>query len=181
MEEIKKILKKTGTTSILESVIFAIIGLIIVWKPEGTVKLISYILGISFIVIGILKVIRFFAIKEKDNFYNYNLIYGIMACIVGIIIIAFSNTISSIIRIVIGVWIIYSSLMRMNLSIKLKGLDSNIWIYSLVLSIVMFICGLYIIINSGAVIFTIGIMMIVYAVIDIIENIIFIKNVKEMF
>lgn len=178
MEEIKKFLKKTSSTSIIESIIFVIIGLIIVWKPEGTIKLISIILGISFIIIGIYKVMRYFSTKEKDNFYNYNLIYGIMACIIGIIIMAFSSTISSIIRIVIGVWIIYSSLMRMNLSIKLKSSDSNIWIYSLVLSFIMFICGVYIIVNSGAVIFTIGIMMIIYAIIDIIENVIFIKNIK---
>ena len=35
-------------------------------------------------------------------------------------------------------------------------------------------------INSGAIIVTIGIMLIVYSVIDIIEDIIFLRNVKEM-
>ena len=47
--------------------------------------------------------------------------------------------------------------------------------------IIMFICGLYVILNSGAIIVTIGTIMIVYSVIDIIEDVIFMKNVKEIF
>ena len=69
----------------------------------------------------------------------------------------------------------------MNLSTKLKALSTTIWICSLLLSIIMFLCGLYITVNSGAIIVTIGIMMIIYSVIDIIENIIFMKNIKEIF
>lgn len=181
MEYIKKIFKKTGWISILESIIFIILGAIIVWKPEETVKLISCILGIIFIASGIYKIINYISAKGKYDFYNYDLIYGLMACILGIVTIAYSNAIGSIFRIIIGIWIIYSSFIRMNLSIKLKALNLNIWIYSLILAIIMFICGLYITMNSGAIIVTIGIMMIVYSIIDIIEEIIFMKNVKEIF
>ncbi len=181
MEYIEKIFKKTGWISILESIIFAILGIIVIWKPEGTVKAISYILGVIFVVVGIGKIINYFSSKGKYDFYNYNLIYGLMACILGIVTIVYSNTIGSIFRIIVGVWIIYSSFMRMSLSVKLKTLKLNIWVHSLILSIIMFICGLYITMNSGAVIVTIGIMMIVYSIIDIIEDVIFMKNVKEVF
>lgn len=181
MEYIEKIFKKTGWISILESIIFAILGAIVIWKPEGTVKVISYILGIIFIVIGIYKIINYFSAKGRYDFYNYDLIYGLMACVLGIVTIAYSNTIGTIFRIAIGIWIIYSSFIRMSLSVKLKALKLNIWGYSLCLAIVMFVCGLYITLNSGAVIVTIGIMMIVYSIIDIIEDIIFMKNVKEIF
>ena len=44
----------------------------------------------------------------------------------------------------------------------------------------MFLCGLYVIVNSGAIVVTIGTIMIIYSVIDIIENIIFMKNIKEI-
>lgn len=181
MEYIKKIFQKSGWISILESIIFAILGVIIIWKPEGTIKTISTILGTIFIVIGVWKVINYFLANGKYDFYNNDLIYGIIACIIGIVTISYSNTIGSIFRVVIGIWIIYSALMRLNLSIKLKTLNLKVWIYSLILSIIMLICGLYITMNPGAVIVTIGVMMIVYSVIDIIENIIFMRNVKEIF
>lgn len=179
MEFIKRILKKNGAISILESIIFAIFGLILIWKPVGTVKVISYILGIILIVMGIAKIFSYFSEKGKYDFYNNDLIYGLMACVLGIVIIVCSNTIGSIFRIAIGIWIIYSSFTRMNLAIKLKTVNSKIWIYSLILAIVMFICGLYVTLNSGAVIVTIGVMMVVYSVIDIVENVIFMKNIKE--
>ena len=180
MEYIKKILKKTGWISILESIIFIILGAVMVWEPEGTIKTISYIIGGIFIAIGVFKIFSYFASKGQNDFYNNDLIYGLMACVLGIVAIVCSTTISSVLRVIMGIWIIYSSFIRINLSIKLKKFTSKIWIYSLVLAIVMFICGLYITLNQGAIMVTVGIMIIVYSVIDIIENIIFMRNVKEV-
>lgn len=181
MEYMEKIFKKTGWVSILESIIFIILGAVLIWKPEGTVKVISCILGIVFIVIGFIKVINYFMSKGKYDFYNYDLIFGLMAIVIGIITIAYSSTIGAIFRIIIGIWIVYSSLIRINSSLKLKAMNVNAWIYSLILAVVMFICGLFIAMNSGSVMITIGIFIIIYAVIDLIESIIFMKNVKEVF
>lgn len=104
-----------------------------------------------------------------------------MAAVIGIITIAYSETIGTIFRVIIGIWIIYSSLIRINLAMKLKAIDVKAWSYSLLLAVIMFVCGLFIAMNSGSVIVTIGIIIIVYSVIDIIEDIIFMKNVKEIF
>ena len=181
MEYIEKIFKKSGWISILESLIIAALGVILICKPEGTVKVIACILGSIFILAGIYKIINYISSKGRYNFYDYDLSYGLVACIIGIITIAYSSAIGSIFRIIIGIWIIYSSFIRMDLSVKFKTLDSKVWIYSLILAIIMFACGIYITVNSGAIIVTIGVMMIVYSIIDIIEDIIFIKNVKEIF
>ena len=181
MAYLEKIFKKTGWISILESVIFAILGIILVWKPTDTVKAISYILGAIFIIIGISKIVNYFLAKGKYDFYNYDLIFGLMAIVIGIVTIVYTDTIGAIFRIIIGIWIIYSSLIRINLSFKLHAMNLNVWLYSLLLAIAMFMCGLFILMNSGSVVMTIGIYMIVYSVIDIIENLIFIRNVKEIF
>lgn len=181
MEYLEKIFKKTGWISILESVIFGILGAILVWKPVETVRLVSYILGAIFIIIGISKTVNYFLSKGKYDFYNYDLIFGLMAIVIGIVTIVCSDTIGSIFRIIIGIWIIYSSLIRLSLAMKLRTQNISAWIYSLILAIAIFICGLYIALNSGSVVMTIGITMIVYAVIDIVEDIIFMKNVKDIF
>jgi len=75
----------------------------------------------------------------------------------------------------------YSAFIRIDLSVKFKAVNSNAWIFSLILSILMFICGLYVTINSGAILVTVGTIMVVYSIIDIIEAIIFMKNIKEIF
>lgn len=180
MEYLRKLLKKAGWISILESIIFAILGIILVCKPEGTVKAITYILGTVFILIGIFKIMNYFIDRGNDDFYNFDLIYGLTAIVIGIVTMAYMNVIGSIFRIIIGVWIIYTSFVRINSSLQIKRMGSSLWSWSLALAIIMFICGLYVVINPGTIIVSIGIIMIVYSVIDIIENIIFMKNYTQI-
>lgn len=182
MEYIEKFLKKTGIVSIIESIVFIILGAILVWKADIAIKVISYILGGIFIIIGIMKVIGYFSMnKTHYELYNYELIYGLMAIVIGIITIYYSTTIETILRIIIGIWIIYSSFIKLTLSIKMKEMEIRAWVYSLILAIIMFGCGLYIALNAGTIIVTIGIIMIIYSIIDIIEDIICMINIKELF
>lgn len=177
MEYLEKMLKKTGIVSIAESIVFIILGIVLVWKADLAIKVISYILGLIFIIVGIFKIIQYFNMHKK----NYELIYGLMAIVIGTITIYYSSTIETILRIIIGIWIIYSSFIKLTLSLKMKKMEIKIWSYSLILALIMFCCGLYIILNSGTIIATIGIIMIIYSVIDIIEDIICMKNIKEIF
>lgn len=179
MEYITKLLKRSGWMSILESLVFAILGIILVCNPEGTVKAIATILGIIFIVIGGIKLIRYFTEKGKSDLYNYNLIYGLTAIVIGIVAMVYMDVIGSVFRIMVGIWILYTAILRINTSIQLKNIKSKAWIYSLVLAIIMFVAGLFVVINKGAIVVTIGAIMIAYSVVDIIEDIIFMKNLKE--
>ena len=67
MEYFEKIMKKTGWTSLLSSIVFAILGIILITNPEGTVKFVSAILGIMFILAGAYKIISYYQV-EKLNF-----------------------------------------------------------------------------------------------------------------
>lgn len=180
MEYFKNLLKKSGWMSIIESLIFAILGIILVLRPNEIVSIIAYIIGAIFIVVGIIKIANYVQAKGKNDLYNNELIYGIMAAVIGLVVIIYSSTISKIFGIIIGIWIIYSSVVRATSALKLKVLKTNIWLYSLLLAIVMFICGLYIILDSGVIVTTVGVIMIIYSILDIIENIIFINNVKKI-
>ena len=169
MEYFEKIMKKTGWTSLLSSIVFAILGIILITNPEGTVKFVSAILGIMFILAGAYKIISYYQNKGKYDIMNYDIAYGIIAIILGIATIAYSEQISSIF-----------SIMRFSLALKLKTISSNIWIYSIILAICMFICGLYTIFVSNLVVVSIGISILIYAIIDAIEDIIFLVNVNKL-
>lgn len=180
MEYLEKFLKKTGWSSLLSSVIFAILGIILIVNPEGTVKLISGILGAMFIIVGLYKLLTYFANRKDTNFYDLNLAYGIIAVILGIVTIVYSKEIGSIFRILIGIWIIYSAITRMNLSVRLKAIDSKAWVYSLIIALAMFICGLYIIFTANAIIVTIGTTILIYSILDIIESVLFLNNISRL-
>ena len=104
----------------------------------------------------------------------------ILPIVLGIVTICYSTQIGAIFRILIGLWIVYSAILRINLSIKLKAIESNVWIYSLVIALIMAICGIFIICNSGAVIVTLGVVVVIYSVLDVIESIMFLNNVSKL-
>lgn len=176
----KNFLKKSGWVNILVSIIFAIIGIFMIVKTDSALKIISYVLGGLFILMGIVKIIDYFASKGKYDFYNYDLIYGIIAIIIGLITIFCSGLIESMLRFVIAFWIIYSGLMRLSLSLKLHTAKINTWNVSLIFSIIMIIGGIYMLFQNGALVFTIGIIMLIYSISDLIESLIFVKYVDEL-
>lgn len=174
--------KKMGWTSILTSCIFAIIGLIIAYHPDTTFQFITYVIGAIFIAMGVIKMIEYFKAKGSYDLYNYELVYGIIAVLLGLVVIICSNVIEAFLRIAIGIWILYSGAMRLGLSFKLQKLEVSkmAWITVLIISIIMILFGLYIIAVPGAIITTIGILMVAYAIMDIIEEVIFMQNVKNI-
>lgn len=180
MEYLERVMKKSGWASLMASIVFGLLGIVLIMNPEGTVKFVSMILGIMFILAGIYKIISYYENKGKYDFLNYDIAYGIIAILLGLVTIIYSEQISILFRIFIGIWIIYSSIMRFNLSLKLKTIDSNAWIYSLILAICMFVCGLYMIFVSNLVVVSIGASILVYAIIDIIEDIIFLVNISKL-
>lgn len=175
-------LRKMGWTSILTSCIFAILGLIIAYNPNTIFQFITYVIGAIFIAMGVIKMIEYFKAKGSYDLYNYELVYGIIAILLGLVVIVCSNLIEAFLRIAIGIWILYSGAMRLGLSFKLQKLEANkvAWITVLVISIIMILFGLYIITVPGAIVSTIGILMVSYAVMDIIEEVIFMENVKNI-
>lgn len=174
--------KKIGWTSIITSLAFTVLGIIIAYNPNTTFQIISYILGAILIAYGALKVIEYFKVKGSYDLYNYELAYGIIACLLGIVVIVCSGMIEAILRILIGIWIVYSGAMRLGLAMKLQKIDTDnkIWVPVLLIALAMLICGLYIIAVPGTVMMTIGIIMVIYGIMDIIEEVIFMKNVKDI-
>ena len=172
----EKFLKKSGWVSIIESLVFLLFGIILAFRPEGTVDLISKILGFVFIVIGISNVISYIKFKE-----NYILMSGIIAIVIGFIALFYMGVILSVFRIIIGAWIIYTGIVRLTSSLQLKKINSNMGICSLILAIIILLCGIYTVLNNNAIIVTIGVIMIIYSIIDLIENIIFVKNLNKLY
>ena len=176
----EKFLKKAGWTSILTSVILAFVGLVMIYNPDTTMQFISTILGIIFIVIGIIKITNYFIARGNSTLFNNDISWGLVAVILGLVTIVYSSTIESIFRIMIGIWIIYSGFTRFSLSFKLKDVNHSMWKVMLVLSVLMIIAGLYVTFYSGVLIVFLGIIILVYSIMDIIESFVFMKNMKNL-
>lgn len=171
--------KKVSVASILTSIAIGILGLIILFNPNETIALLSLILGIIIMIIGIGKIISFIILRKESNFSNYDLIYGIIAIVISIIMLANANAFATIVRVIIGIWIAYTGIMKLIYALNLKSLSSSSWIAVMIMAIITIIAGIYIAIDSSILIMVFGVILIAYAVIDIIEQIIFMINVNK--
>ena len=173
---LEKFLKRSSWTDIVISLIFILFGAMLISRPEAVISIIAFLLGGISIVIGILRIIDYYSIGNKDN---YILAMAMALIIIGIIIMFCSDIILSMFRVIIAIWIIYSGIINLQTTIVWKEFKSKLWILSLILSIAMIIAGIYVLINSGAILQTVGIVIAVYGIGNIIENVIFIKKINK--
>ena len=183
MENIKKRFKSMYKTSILFSLILFIIGLFLVIKSETTLFAISYFVGIILIIWGIVPVIGYFTNKETQSYLDFSFIIGIFALIFGIIVIINPSIIGSIIPLLVGIWMFINGITKLQYAIMLKKYNTNST-SALVISIIILLCGLTLIFNpfKGAVVLTklIGIFVIVYSLLDLVECHTLKKTVKDI-
>lgn len=172
----KKFLKKSGWTDIIVSLIFIVFGIMLISRPEAIVSVISILLGAIFIVMGVLKIVDYYSNGKQDN---YLIAIATVLILVGIIIMFCADIILSVFRILIAVWIIYSGIMNLQTAIVWKDYKSRLWLVTLLLAIVTIVVGVYILINTGAILQTIGVAILIYGLVDIIESFIFIKKVDN--
>lgn len=172
--------KSTGWLAILESIIIGVLGAILIWNPEGMLKVIFYVVGIFLIVKGVYHVVNYFAVHGKYDFYNNDLLYGIVALVFGVICVVLWEQLSGAIGIVVGAWMIYGALVRLNTAIKLHAAGVKEWFYVLLLSLAMLALGIYMVVSVGAVMTIVGWVMIAAAIIGIIDDAVFMKNIDAI-
>ncbi len=172
----EKFLKRSSWTDIVISLIFVLFGTLLVAKPSETLGAISIILGIVFIAMGVLKLVEYYTSETKED---YLLTIALITVILGIVILFASDSILSLFRVILGIWIIVAGIMDLQTILAWRQVKSPYWTVTLILSMLMILAGLIILINQNILITTMGIMIIIYAILDIIDRIIFMKKIND--
>lgn len=173
-------LNKFLYSSIIISIIMFIIGLVFIIYPEVSFTTITYTLSILLIVNGIYFLIE----KESSIFFSSFLTLGVVELLLGIIMLVNPDIVKTLFPIVAGIIMITKSTLDLRLSILLYRNNINSWLSLLICSIISIICGLIIILNPSigtiALTTSLGILITVYSISNIIDTIIFKKNIKEI-
>lgn len=180
VEPVLKRAKSAGWLAILESIVIGVFGAILVLNPDGILKVLFYVIGIFLIVKGVYHIVNYFAVHGKYDFYNNDLLYGIVALVFGVIAVVLWEQLSGATGIVVGAWMIYGALVRLNTAIKLHAAGVKEWFYVLLLSLIMLALGVYMVVSVGAVMAVVGWIMIAAAVVGIIDDAVFMKHVDAI-
>ena len=173
-------IKKSGLISLIPSAVFLFLGIIIVNHPEGTIKFVLYILGALLMAFGVIRLNTYYSLREKFQYYDFNLMLGSLCFLIGLVIIVFGNTIALFFGIIIGLWIVLGSINRIHIALKLKDCGISYWYVSFVVALLILISGLYVVFSPKLLLVTVGAILIIYSVIDILQSIVFMVNTKKI-
>ena len=173
---LKSFLKRSSWTDIVISIIFVLLGALLVAKPEETISAISILLGVLFIAMGVLKLVEYYTSDERED---YLLSIALITVVLGGIILFASNTLLSLFRIILGFWIIMTGVMDLQTILQWKQFKCPYWTLSFIFSILMMLSGFIILINQNIVTTTMGTLIVIYAILDIIDRIIFMNKIDK--
>ena len=177
----ENLFKKMMLPSILSSIVFMILGIIIFMNPEVTLEIIAKVIGFMILGLGIIGIFQYIANRNEASF-KLNLLYVLTTVILGGIAIYNYKIVSSILPIVLGIWICFDSFIKLRMSIGIKNMEINNWKYPCVMSILSLAIGIFLLFNpfTGAVVMmkVAAICIVVYSVIDIIQDYAIIRYLK---
>ncbi len=170
---------KNNKRNLFTSILFLIFGALMFAYPNSFISLVSKIIGIILVVYGILLIIKnYYETKQNSDTPSSTLILAIVLLVIGILFITLSNSIAQIVQYIIGAWILFNALERLIMALSL-GYKNNKFITQLVISILLLLAGLYTILKANLPLQIIGIVLMCYAILDIIGYITTYDNIEK--
>ncbi len=170
------VIEYSNETALISSILFLIFGIILFTNPSGILNFISYIVGGILIVIGVFNILSYRKLLKILNVeYKSKLILGVILIIFGLFVILFSSLIEMTFRLICGGWIIYTGIIRLIETLNDKE-NKISFISRLIISILLIICGFYVALKTNLIFSTIGLFIIIYAILDIVGYIFYKKK-----
>ena len=92
-------MKKSG---IITPIILLVLGLVLLIVPGSVINIVIRVFGAIIMISGAVSVYQM--IKESNA--NYELVYGVLMCILGLVFVSSPSVIASIIPTILGIWFI---------------------------------------------------------------------------
>ncbi|MBR1748487.1 MAG: DUF308 domain-containing protein [Bacilli bacterium] len=162
------VLKNKSSKSLASSILLLVLGIFLTFNSDGLLGIIFDIIGAIAIIYGIYQLIHYFSQKKEFNIDDgTSLLSGISAITMGLLIILLANFLTNAIKIVTGIWLVYLGISKLGTALTLKR--TRAFKTSLLSAIILFLLGIYTLIAENVVFVTIGIILIIYSVFDIIS------------
>jgi len=171
-----KIKSYASQSSLLSSIIFFILGACLFTSAEKVVSIIAIIIGIILAIIAItnLTIYIYQTKKELPTSKSY-MTTAIITLIFAIIFIFFSSIVEQFIRFIVGAWILLTGITRL-INVLSTNTKSKKFIPLLIVSLLLIGIGVYTIVIGNIILSTIGLIMMIYAAIEIIGYIFYTKD-----
>ena len=146
MTDLDRLFSKIMWMDIALSICLTLVGLIFLVYPDVSVTVIGIIFGLLITILGGVLIYTYLKRREIPLF-RFNLIYGILGVILGILTIISPFTFTQVITIFIGIWILYMAIIKIDFAVRLKLLEERSWLFLLVSALLEIFMSILIFIN----------------------------------
>ena len=141
-------MKIAKTGYIVMSVLFCVAGILFITMPEISTEIIGVCIGIAMILFGIVKLIGYFS---KDLFrlaFQFDLEFGILMMVLGVIVLFNPKNLMVFICIALGISILLDGLFKIRIAMDSRQFGIKSWWLILSLAIVTGAIGVFLIFDS---------------------------------
>ena len=131
---------KTGYIAV--SILLAVLGIVLIAWPTFSVNALGVICGILLILFGGVKLVGYFSKDLYRLAFQYDMPFGILLIILGIIMLIHPGNLASFICVVFGLSVLISSLFNIQTALDAKKFGTNQWWLIFALSVIAAVWGL---------------------------------------
>ena len=147
--------KKMKTNDLISSLIFVVIGLVLLIWPGTSTQVVCMVLGGVLLAYGVIQIVMYLFAKEKTLYHQGMLILGIILSVIGAWILLKPEMIIAAVPVIMGIIIVMHGVHNIVQGLQLKGMDYVKWWIAFALGIVTVALGSILIYNPFSVVNTV--------------------------
>lgn len=168
--------------SLITSILSIIVGLVLIFLPTVSNKVVGIIDGVIILIFGINAVYKYFH-RDGAKIYSLNIVFGVLYSILGVVIILYPYSVMEFVTVCLGLFIIINGATKVNYGLWLKRGSEDSWLVTLVTGIFLVVLGIMVVFNPFSA-FTLtqlsGAFLIIVGILNVSDTILFKKRAKEI-
>ena len=133
---------------LIASVIYLVIGLLLIVWPDAARQIIIYAIGAAALLYGGYRIVDFFVRKEHlSGTIQLGVALGIACLMLGLFLIFKADAVVALLAAIIGVAVIVDSVLRLQIALNLRHNGARNWVFLLVTALVTLAFGILLLFN----------------------------------
>lgn len=176
-------IKRCEKSMLISTAITLILGVVLAFEPGKSIKGITAIIAILFILIGLFQLIDYIRQDKVEKMMSLSLILGIILCGIGVFLFLNLESLINFITTLIGITIMIKSLFKLQFAFNIKGMSEK-WFYNLIIGAVGMILGIVLLINpfASAEIFLriVGVLLVIGSIAEFVETFMVLRTLDDV-
>ncbi len=143
-------LKEMKWNAVLRSVIYSILGIILILFPDTTARTLCYIGGGAIVVIGVVTLITYLFRDVENRYYRNDFVLGLVEVLLGLFAIYKAELLIALLPFILGIFVVISGFCKLQNGLDVKRMGYDNWYVFVLLAVVNVIFGLVLLWNPFA-------------------------------